>query len=243
VDVIAALKLNALSIHFNDDQSWPLYIQSYPNLSFLGAYSNHSHTYTPSMMADLVSFAEVRGVRILPEFDSPSHFGTLGSSYPQFAATTKDGGACLVDPSREEVYEFLTAVWTDIAALFPDAQFRIGGDEFQSCWNDCPSVMSWIAKEFGVNGTIYDAYHYYIRRVIGIMRSLGKTSMVRRIIIINNTLTHTHTRGPYPKNLQQQQQQQLSHIPLTVYRGRLGWMWRAFQTSGIMRRGREIIQM
>ena len=52
-------------------------------------------------MQDLVSFARSRGVRVLPEFDSPSHFGTLHESYPQFAAVQSDGGLCLIDPSRE----------------------------------------------------------------------------------------------------------------------------------------------
>ena len=177
VAMMAAVKLNTLSIHFNDDNSWPLFIESFPQLSLQGAYSNSSHTYAPAQMRDLVAFAAGLGVRVLPEFDSPSHFGTLAASYPQFAAATKDGGACMVDPSREEVFDFLAAVWRDIAAMFPDAQFRIGGDEFQGCWADCPAVMSWIAQQFGANGTIYDAYHYYVRRVVGIQRALKKAPM------------------------------------------------------------------
>jgi len=177
VDQMAAVKLNTLSIHFNDDQSWPLFIASYPNLSGAGAYSNASHTYSPAAMRDLVAFAKTRGVRILPEFDSPSHFGTLSSSYPQFAAVQSDGGLCMIDPSREESFQFLASVWKDIADMFPDAQFRIGGDEFQGCWSSCPGVMAWVNATFGAKGSIYDAYHYYIRRLIGILRDNGKQTM------------------------------------------------------------------
>ena len=177
VDMMAAVKLNTLSLHLNDDNSWPLYVPSHPQLSLQGAYSNFSHTYLPEDMKDLVAFAATRGVRVLPEFDSPSHFGTLSQSYPQFAATTQDGSACMVDPSREEVFDFLAAVWGDIAGMFPDAQFRIGGDEFQGCWSDCPAVMAWIRGKWGVNGTVYDAYHYYVRRVINITRGLERSSM------------------------------------------------------------------
>lgn len=177
VELLASLKLNALSIHFNDDNSWPLFIPSWPNLTGGGAYSPTGHIYSPSAMADLVAFAASRGVRIIPEFDSPSHFGTLGASYPQFAAVTKDGGLCMVDPSKEATFDFLGGVFKDMAAMFPDHTVRIGGDEFQGCWGDCPEVMSWIASKWGVNGTIEDAYHYYVRRLVEIQRGLGKASM------------------------------------------------------------------
>ena len=60
--------------------------------------------------------------------------------------------------------------------MFPDAQMRIGGDEFSDCWSDCPAVMSWINATFGRTGTAYDAYHYYIRRLIDIQRANGRTT-------------------------------------------------------------------
>ena len=173
VEEMAAVKLNALSIHFNDDQSWPLFIGRFPQLSLQGAYSNASHTYTPAMMGELVAFARERGVRVLPEFDSPSHFGTLAGAYPELMAVQKDGGLCMLDPSKDATFDFLAGVWADVAAMFPDAQFRIGGDEFQGCWSDCPAVMAWIQSKWGANGTIYDAYHYYVRRQIGILRALA----------------------------------------------------------------------
>ena len=177
IDQMAALKLNTLSIHLNDDQSWPLLIPRWPQLSIQGAFSNYSHTYTPAALTNLAAYGRRRGVRIIPEIDTPSHFGTLELSYPQFAANTSAGDACMIDPSREEVFSFLSDIWTSVASSFPDEVVRIGGDEFQSCWLDCPAVMDWIRGKFGTNGTIYEAYHYYERRIIEIVRSLGKKPM------------------------------------------------------------------
>ena len=74
VETMAWAKLNALSIHFSDDQSWPLVVASAPLLTLRSSFSNFSHVYTPVMMADLVDFARLRGVRILPELDTPSLF-------------------------------------------------------------------------------------------------------------------------------------------------------------------------
>ena len=175
VEVMGWAKLNTLAIHFSDDQSWPLAVASAPLLALRSAYSNFSHTYTPAMMAELVAFARARGVRVIPELDSPSHASSMTTAYPQYAAqavdpTTNASYLCMVDPSREEVYDFLAGIWRDAADMFPDAAFRIGGDELQGCWADSPAVVAWMrAQGFDVTA----AYHYYIRRLIGIMRGLS----------------------------------------------------------------------
>ena len=174
VDVMAAVKLNTLSLHLTDDQSWPVAVASAPLLAEYGAFSNFTHVYTPAMIAELVAYARLRGVRLLAEFDTPSHFGALFAAYPQYAAVTKDGSLCMVDPSREETFDFLRGIWRDLAGSFPADELRIGGDEFQGCWADSPNVTAWIAQTFGPKGTIEDAYHYFVRRVIGIVRGTGR---------------------------------------------------------------------
>ena len=41
-----------------------------------------------------------------------------------------------MDPTREDVYQFLDAFLGEMAALFPDAYFHIGGDEVNpKQWN------------------------------------------------------------------------------------------------------------
>jgi N-acetyl-beta-hexosaminidase len=50
VDEMSYCKMNTLSIHFTDDQSFPLVINQYPLLSQQSAYSNYSHNYTYVLM-------------------------------------------------------------------------------------------------------------------------------------------------------------------------------------------------
>ena len=175
VEAMSWAKLNVLSLHLSDDQSWPLVVASAPLLALRSAFSNFSHVYTPAMVADLVDFAKLRGVRVLPELDSPSHFASLFAAYPQYAAQAFDANnnsyLCMVDPSREEVYTFLAGIWADAAAMFPDLTFRIGGDELQGCWADSPAVLAWMKKE-GLP-SLDAAYYYYIRKLVGIMRGLS----------------------------------------------------------------------
>lgn len=116
---------------------------------------------------------------MIPEFDSPSHFGTLQYAYPEFTALAYDSNnasfACLVDPSKEETFEFLATVWAEVASIFPDQSLMIGGDEFWPCWAESPTVAAWMkANNYSDS---YAAYRYYERRMIGIARGLKRQSL------------------------------------------------------------------
>lgn len=36
---------------------------------------------------------------------------------------------CLVDPSKEATFKFISTVWGEVGSIFPDPHFMIGGDE------------------------------------------------------------------------------------------------------------------
>lgn len=176
MDQMGYLKLNVLHLHLSDDQSWPLELQSYPLLAQRSAFSNFSHTYSKADIAELVSYAQGRGIRVIPEFDSPSHFSSLFNAYPQYAAQAVDPKSntsylCMVDISKPETWTFLTGVWTEIASMFPDSHVHIGGDELWACWSQSATMVAWMK---GMNFTITDAYYYYERRIIDILRGAGK---------------------------------------------------------------------
>jgi hexosaminidase len=178
VDQMAYLKMNVLHIHISDDDSFPLQLESYPLLAERTAYSNFSHTYSHADIAELVRYAGVRGIRVIPEFDTPAHFSVLFQAYPQYGAVAYDQNnnsfLCLVDPSREETFDFLAGIWAEISTLFPDSTLHLGGDEFWGCWGESPAVVAWM-NQTGLD--VYGAYHYYERRMIDIARSLGKRPM------------------------------------------------------------------
>ena len=46
----------------------------FPEMSATGAYSN-SHIYTADDIAEVVDYAKKRGIRVIPEFDTPGPFG------------------------------------------------------------------------------------------------------------------------------------------------------------------------
>ena len=72
IDVMMYNKLNALHWHITDSQSFPLYVSSHPYLSEYGAY-NSSCVYSISDVNEIVEYAKIRGVRVIPEMDTPGH--------------------------------------------------------------------------------------------------------------------------------------------------------------------------
>ena len=65
-------KLNRLHLHFSDTASFPLQVDTEPNLFEYGGYSNDMY-YDKIRIKELTEFAHGYGVSIIPEIDVPSH--------------------------------------------------------------------------------------------------------------------------------------------------------------------------
>ncbi|MFT9015815.1 MAG: family 20 glycosylhydrolase [Acetobacter sp.] len=180
LDAMEIVKLNVLHIHFSDGAAFRVQSRRYPLLQTL---SSHGQFYTQDQIRDLVAQAAARGIRIVPEFDTPGHTFALLQAYPRYAAilplNTTDRAEinrAAMDPTRPETLAFVNALYAEMAGLFPDPVFHIGGDEVVARqWLQAPGIVAYmkrhnIATPAGLQAT-------FTRQVARALHTHGKTVM------------------------------------------------------------------
>src|SRR6266852_3349075 len=162
IDGMAAVKMNVLHLHLSDDQGFRVESKRFPKLHEVGSDGLY---YTQDQIRELVSYAHDRGIRVLPEFDTPAHSGSWFVGYPELASNpgpyTLDPGGIdsVTDPTQEATYKFLDKFIAEMAQLFPDAYFHIGGDEVNGQrWDANPKIQAFIRAHGMKNNQDLQAY-------------------------------------------------------------------------------------
>jgi len=174
IDAMERLKFNTLHLHLSDDQGFRVESRLYPKLNADGDY------YRQAEIREIVAYAADRGIRIVPEFDVPGHSRAIVEAYPAVGTVSKTEflgmPAVALNPASETTYEFLERLFGEMAGLFPDPHFHVGGDEVsETVWNDDAEVQALMAREELADTKAVEGY--FLRRVSKIVRKLGKTMM------------------------------------------------------------------
>jgi hexosaminidase len=153
LDAMAFVKLNVLHWHLSDDQGFRVEVKSLPNLH---ERASDGMYYTQDQIRDIVTYADQRGIRVVPEFDVPGHATAILTAYPEYASNlnlryTLERNAGIfdptLDPTNEEVYVFLDTLFKEVTPLFPDAYFHIGGDENEGKhWDENSQIQRFMAE-------------------------------------------------------------------------------------------------
>lgn len=178
LDAMAAVKLNVFHWHLSEDQGFRVESKAYPKLHTLGSDGLY---YTQAQIREVVRYAADRGIRVMPEFDIPGHTGAWLVGYPELAAgpgpfqIQRAWGIFdpVLDPTSERVYAFLDRFLGEMARLFPDPYFHIGGDEVNGRqWKANPRIQAFMKRHrFETMG---DLHAYFNRRVAAILKKHGK---------------------------------------------------------------------
>ncbi|CAG8772503.1 16767_t:CDS:2, partial [Cetraspora pellucida] len=83
LDVMSWNKFNVFHWHIVDATSWPVVSEVYPELSEKGSYDPKYMVYTKDDIKKVIEYANLRGIRIIPEFDMPGHTHSIAESMPE----------------------------------------------------------------------------------------------------------------------------------------------------------------
>jgi hexosaminidase len=178
LDAMAAVKLNVFHWHLSDDQGFRVESKLFPKLQEMGS---DGHYFTQQQVRDVIEYARDRGIRVVPEFDMPGHATSWFAGYPELAsgpgpyAIERGFGVFnpAMDPTRDEIYRFLDGFIGEMAALFPDDYFHIGGDEVNGKqWDANPRIQAFM-REHGIKNN-QALQLYFSSRVQPIVTRHGK---------------------------------------------------------------------
>jgi len=144
IDEIALLKLNVLHLHLTDDQGWRIEIESWPELTGIGASTSVNGDgggfYTKHDYGRIVEYAAERFVTVVPELDLPGHTNAALTAYPElncdgtvpapYEGIEVGFSSLCAQPDRAAATDrFLADVTREVAELTPGPWLHLGGDE------------------------------------------------------------------------------------------------------------------
>ncbi len=119
---------------------------------------------------------------MVPEFDVPGHSTAWLVGYPEFASgpgpyeIERRWGVFdpAFDPTNEKTYKFLGEFFEEMAKLFPDHFFHVGGDEVNGKeWDANPKIRAFIRANHLKNNQGLQAY--FNKRLQAIIAKHGKS--------------------------------------------------------------------
>ena len=213
-------KLNVLQLHLTDNNSWRLELEKYPNLVKAGTYYRDypalsGKYYSKADMKELVRYASLHGVDLIPEINLPAHATALLAAYPEFSCRggmfeaypeespwskrlrTNEDVVCIGNP---KIYEFISDVADELAEIFPSPYIHLGGNGVRiGVWSQCPKCKALVKKEHMEN--FLELQDYFTKKVTALLKAKGKTVIgwddinARGAATSDNMLTIWHDDG------------------------------------------------
>ncbi|MBQ4199586.1 MAG: family 20 glycosylhydrolase [Kiritimatiellae bacterium] len=185
IDEMARYKLNVLQIHFTDDEGWTVEIPEYPELAKNGVTKGRTGfvlcenasplCYSVKDLKEIVAFAAVRHVKVVPEIEMPGHFGAALRAYPGMRCKCPGGGKAMCIGNPESI-RFAERVLDKVCEIFPSDVVHFGGDECtRTYWKNCPTCQAHIKRE-GLKG-VEEIQPWLTRHLVEYLAKKGRRAI------------------------------------------------------------------
>lgn len=190
LDAMAYNKLNVFHWHIVDDQSWPMESLVYPQLHKMGAYAPNK-IYSIADILEIIEYARMRGIRVIPEIDTPGHTQTMGKAIPGILTSCYGEGPNrpntanypkhaeqeILNPINDYTYQVVRKIIQEVKQLFPDPYIHLGMDEsYYDCWESNPEIRLWMLKNNLTS--MKDLETLYVTKTIDNVRKLGYNTII-----------------------------------------------------------------
>ncbi len=144
IDGMLYTKLNVLHWHIVDDDAFPMNV---PTVSELSQGGSIGGVYSLVDIKTVISYAKMKGVRVVPEIDTPAHTESWGRSQKYKDIVLNCGGVYQgqLDPTMDLTFELLKNVFTYVNSTFEDQYVHFGGQEVVfDCWKQRQSILKYM---------------------------------------------------------------------------------------------------
>lgn len=165
VELCRLYKLRYLQLHLTDDQAFTFPSRAFPKLTTVNQHGGPSYTWDE--LTELVSYAEARGVVIVPEMDVPGHSAALIRAMPELfkiTGTQPYEHHATINFAKPEVMAAVETLIDEMCQVFRTSPyFHMGGDEADYSLADQNPDFQTAFKRLNLEGK---AQHELYRRFI-----------------------------------------------------------------------------
>jgi hypothetical protein len=185
-------KIRYLHLHLTDDHSWTFPSTKFPHLGDqnIGFRGRSPKVYSTQQLQQLVSYADVRGVTVIPELEGPGHSSAMRRSDPSFngqGGETGQGGG-VINAANQSVYDGMASIVQEMADIFKSSPYiHVGCDETSTP----PSLPGYqqFANDHNISGG-EDLFAYYVKTMVEAVKKTGKKPMIWYVQARAHARTH-----------------------------------------------------